>query len=387
MRAGRGNTAGASFSARRKRPVILSAANNLALAVLMFAPLAAASELELFADAEAWGFAEPVPIFHYAEDWQAELDGGADGFLYQRYRLGLRTARYEFARISQRIYEVEPSRDTARLYHRVKNELGFAPGERFDLDLRVRHVAMHGIQFGRRFDVLEGRFTFTPALNLWRANSLLDGRIRGTAVAQTDSRFKYQLALDYFYTEDKLLDRRVDRPHGSGASLDLAARYQINAWYVRAEAQDLLGRLQWHDAPFTSGLAKSDNREFDADGFARFKPTFSGREGNRDFNQHLPVRALLGLGFLNPRFGLEGSVRSTPLEAFIGLAGLWRPWPDLLLGMELITPGPALGLRLAWKGFHIAYATDASSYKDSNYTSLTIGFNWSLPLRNELTER
>ncbi|MGH8530907.1 MAG: hypothetical protein ACRETN_13865 [Nevskiales bacterium] len=336
----------------------------------------------LYADVDVWGYAEPVPIYHFAKDWQAPLSGGSDGFLYERHRLGMRWAAWEMARISQRIYQVEPSRGATRLYHRVKNELPFRPGEEFGLELQVRHVAMHGLQLGRRFSGPGERFVIQPALNLWQANSLLDGRISGSAVAQSDTQFEYRLALDYFYTEDKLLDRRVSRPQGRGASLDVALSYALNErWYIKLRAQDLLGRIEWQDAPFTAGSGQSDNREFDADGFVRFNPTFSGREGRRDFSQRLPPRGQAVLGYTSGAASFEAAVRITPMRLFPVASGTWQIRQDFSMGVDVFPVETAIGLHLNWKGLSLGYVSDALSHKDANYASLTLGFSWTPPLR------
>jgi len=150
---------------------------------------------------------------------------------------------------------------------------------------------------------------------------LTAGTLSGTATATKAGDYEFNLAADYFYSRDVLFRRETTAPDGQGYSADLRVQWQANPRLsTQLTVTDLIGRIHWQDAPYTQASGTSDTKEYDEQGYVRFKPLVSGIEGNRNYAQKLPPRATLAAQYLiDQRFSALASVFYTEYRTFPSL--------------------------------------------------------------------
>lgn len=350
----------------------------LALALLFPSIAQAESRIALYAEAEGWAFAEPVPVDDYTGDWHAPLGRGGDGFAFLHLEAGVRIDGLRVGIARQRQFVVEASRDAARLYHRGRNDQPAAPGERFDVDVDANFYDLRGFRFAREFAPLQASratLTFTPALTWWDGQALEDGRIAGVATADADGELQYSARLDHIYSDDAILDRPVTVPRGRGASLDFSAHFSPSGlWSADLAIRNALGRMWWHRAPRTIGYLDSDTRQTDDDGAIDFAPTLSGRETRTSHRQRLPLFATMNLHRTLGEHRLSLGLVHTEIASFPsvgwshGHAG-WRYGLDYLPSAR-----GALHAHLSWRSMRLRVGANELPWEDARQLGLLLAF-------------
>ena len=354
--------------------------------VLILLPLAAWAGGP-YARTQAWALAEPVPVKQYAEDWQGRLKGGSDGLALLEAETGWQADGWVVGWVWQRQYAIRASRDTAVLYHLSKNDASAPANREFILDLRANTYEARGLRLGRVLvnEPLPGwRLDWTPSLVIWRGDLHEDGRLTGAATSNASGALSYSADLAHFYSEDPLLDRRIERPDGRGASLNLQARLSIHEqWMLDLQVRNLLGRLWWSQAPYTLGELRSDTRQTDNQGNVNFRPSLSGFEGQESHRQRLPlhaeVRAQRVLGHWGGTHHAELGVTQSDIGRYWDFGwGLTRG--EWQAGLRYIPQAShALGLRLGWRQLQLDWAADHWRWERAHHVQLNLSLAWQLP--------
>ena len=336
----------------------------------------------LYVEARGWAFAEPVPIDAFCDDFRAPLQKGSDAYAWLNVETGVRSGAWRVGLVAQRQYVVEASRDTAVLHHLSQNDLVSPPGQRYDAQLDVNFYSAQGLRLGRsmsRLQLGELSVWLHPSIVLWRGDDFEDGSLEGIGNSNDAGELSYRATLRHAYSEDKLFSRRVRKPQGRGASLDLEADVAIGErWSLQMEASNLLGRMWWRNAPYTTGALDSDTRQVDGNGQVRFDPTLRGFEGNASHRQRLPLFAQTTL---TRHFGAnqaELGVTLTEIGAFPVLGGS-RSGKGWRYGLTwLPTARKALQGHVAWGPLRVELGSDAQDWKKADHLQLRLGFEIAL---------
>ncbi|HSW13002.1 MAG TPA: hypothetical protein VLI06_09210 [Solimonas sp.] len=352
---------------------------RLAAAVLLLPAAAAAAPLQPFVQIESFAHSEPVSVHAYVDDWEGPLeDDGADAVTHNWFETGVRMGPWSYSYVQRYDWELKATRDAAKLYHQVKNKIELVPGTTYDLEVRGYHNRSQGLRIA--YAQQAGDWSIEPGLSLLSGQALINGRIKGNATALDDNEYGYDAAIRYFYDKDRLFDRRVDGPSGEGLSLDLLLRYRPGErWLLSLQARDLYGFLRWHDTPITEALATSDVREFDEDGYVRFRPTLTGREFNQGYTQRLhPHGLLLAKWSMRPDTRLGAQLRLTEVRQYPGLLAEHDFASGLQADVQLLANPFALGAGLRWQGFRLGVLSDRLKFEDAQLLQLELG--WTMPL-------
>lgn len=335
---------------------------------------AATSPSQLDIEWTAIGFAEPVSVYEYAHDWDDHLESGSDAFFYERRSIGFTYKGFHVAQVSQRIYEADANRDTAELYHRVKNKLPLPVGDVYKLDLNLEHYSTRGVQLGYEFNLAE-QWQILPKINFLKTYGYVDGRLNGRAEAVATKEYEYQLFLNNSYSSDPLLERQVDMPDGHGLSFDLEMNYQFGeSWRFSFLAQDLISRLEWDRSPRTVGELNNAIRSFDEDGFLEFKPALTGREDFTGHDSNLPYRVKLQADYQKLRWGGNVSVILTPLSHFFELGGRYSSLAGFDVQLFLLPQELAVGAGVDWHGLRLKIVSDSMDFKAARYFQFALGY-------------
>lgn len=339
-----------------------------AAALLSLSANTSAAQHGPYFEAQAFGFAEPLPVYRYADDFRGELRGGEDGVLFTGTELGYRYAAGSLALTSRRFYAVDANRDAVELHWRDRNQQPYPVGPTFSPDLEIVGLETTGLTF--RYELQFGELELRPGLSLLEGTKLLDGSLRGQATASMPNRLDATLALDYYYGErERFFGRQVSLPTGYGWALDLAARWQWHPqWSMYADLRDATSQMYWQDAPFTT-VQGSTTRGANAPPGA---PLASGREGFRDFRQHLYPHGSAALTWTPARQRFDLELRLAVLEVVPALA--WEPpaWNGWQLHTEWLPLHQALGLGLSWRGVSLRWTADRLDPQDAHLLDLRL---------------
>ena len=246
---------------------------------------------EFYFSTDFFGYSEPVPAVDMIDfDWDGPFHGGKVALTHNKVEFGIVKDRWEFGLLTRYDYELEFSRDTAELYYLVDNELDLQEGREYDLHIKARHTYGDGFRLGYRYS-FSNDFALTVGMALLRGQRLLDGELKGDAMALTKNDYEYLFDVDYYYSKDYIFDRDVENaPNGYGHAADLYLSWRRRQYSLQLQIMDIYARLYWDKAPFTVATGSSDRKNVDENGYASFDPVFSGVEGNRNFTQKIPPR-------------------------------------------------------------------------------------------------
>ena len=296
----------------------------LMLAILCLSSAEGKTLSGVYMQADSLSFSEPVPVRGYFNDWQPPFHGGERGLTYNYAEAGIIEGNWALGVVARYDEYLHFSPDTAELYYRTANHLPLQQGRRYAVDLRAQHFAANGLRLGFNFP-LRPSLSIGLGLSYLQGTQLTDGTLRGVADAINAKDYNYNLAVDYRYSEDHLFKRPVNTPTGRGYSLDLSLDWLTERLAAHLRVTDLLGRLYWHNAPYTTATATSDTKTYGPDGYLIINPTLSGYEGNSSFAQRLPTRAHLNVrGTVTYTVDVVADIYYTELKTFTPIGVSYR---------------------------------------------------------------
>ena len=334
---------------------------------VLAAAVAVAAPAEYYLRVESFSHAEPVSVYSYVTGWKGPLRSGSDAVTHNWIESGACYDRVCLGLLHRLDYEVKASRDTAALYHSVRNRQTLNPGQTYDLDLQIWHQSSRGLRLSYRNEPRAG-LSLEYGISFLDAQRLTDGRLAGRATASGPGDYDYDVEVGYFYSEDALFERSAALPKGKGLSIDLSADWHINdRLSVHAQVRDLYGYLKWDRAPFTTATATSDTKSFGADGYVNYNPTISGVEGSGDYQQRLHPRALLRVDWQGSRNNTIGlGLRLTEVKTYASLHAE-RQYPGCMaLNIEIMPIQRALGLGVSCGFASFSLMSDTFRLRDAH---------------------
>ena len=321
-------------------------------------------------------YSEPVPIKALDNDWQAPLESGDVILTSDRLEAGVRWDRWQLGAIKRYDYFYRFTPDTAALVHASKNKTPLETGQRYALNLDANSLESFGVRLAYSFEVKKG-LTGQAALSLLRGQEFVAGAIWGEAEAISDKDFDASFEVDYAYSEDLLFDRITPRPSGSGYAIDLALDWRPSrAWRLQLRALDLLSKILWRDAPFTTASGNSDNKQYDEQGYVIYKPVISGLESNRDSNQRIPRKLFFeGHYLLENQLVVVGRYANYEIKDFWS-AGLGYQWGESLAGLLYDPASKAWALRLDTPLLRFELGSDATTLDQAHLLSFGLALAW-----------
>lgn len=278
----------------------------------------AAHEGVAYARFNGIAYSDPMAYGEFTRDWRGRLYAGDVALQHLRAQLGVDFGKWGVELVSRDDGDAHFHPDTAEFYSLLQNKQALESQHRYVIDLSINHVATHGARAYRRY-TLTPHIQLDAGASLFSADKLISGTLKGavTAVAANDYDIE-QVAIDYYYSRDTLFGRDVVAPTGWGYAFDLALITQpASDWRIRLELQNLLGRVNWNNAPFTRAAINTDNKSYDENGYVKVRPLLSGQFGYRDFQQHLPLLGSLQVGYqAKEHFEWIGEAYATPVKSF-----------------------------------------------------------------------
>lgn len=217
---------------------------------------------------------------------------------------------------------IDANRDMITMIYDNKQHITVPAGQTFNANMHIEGFAAKGLRLDKGYKVV---MSDNADLSLGAGFSLLQGnRVRiananGTA-SSTSSGYQYDAQVNDSYSRATYPFIVPGTPYGNGYALDLGAKVNWkNGAHLDFTANDILGRMNWHNMPNTVETANSATLARDASGYIYYNPTISGKNAiNRlSIVQRLPVKT-----------SMQFTYPSGDFELFAGtsyMSGFWFP--------------------------------------------------------------
>jgi hypothetical protein len=340
---------------------------------------AAASEYQPYADIQSITYSQPISIASMLGEWNPPFKGGDRALTYNKAELGVMGNGWQLGVFKRYDYLLTFSRQTARLYYLTDNHLPLEPGTQFPLRIEAHQQLSRGLRLGfnRR---LSASLKIGLAASYLQGQALIDGKLKGNALVTAATDYDFQFDTDYTYSRDVLFERHVRAPQGDGYSLDLKLDWQANErLHGQLGIVDLIAKIYWNNAPYTTATASSATKTYDEDGYVRYQPSISGYESNQDFVQDLPRKIFLSAQYQWSRDReLLAEVQDLSIRRFTSIGMGWRQSADSRLQALYNITARALSLRYLHKQLRLEVGSDHWDVNQARYFVLQIGYNHSL---------
>ena len=295
-----------------------------------------------------FGYSETAPIKQIVDDMKGPyFDGGEHSFTHNIWETGVKRNGWKAAYIIRYDYALEYTPDTAEIIYNDKNDISLEKNRTYDVDLDLIHSRSTGFKFGYELEVKPQLFIGMDVSYL-ETNRFLQGDVTGHFSAD-DNDYTGEVALDYIYTKDYLLNRDIKIPTGRGYTVDIDWRWQSedDLWKFSGKWTDLVSEITIKDAPFTTATASTDRISFD-DGKINVKPVLSGVEGYRKETLRFPKQAKV--------------------------SGFYQFQPDLNLGLALYRYGD-LNFPSTNAEYRLSETLQLNAGFDYKSDAMTLGFS------------
>ncbi|HSG63213.1 MAG TPA: hypothetical protein VLA24_17445 [Pseudomonadales bacterium] len=271
-------------------------------------------------------------------------------------------------------HELRYNSDTLKFY--IADSNGFAIEDRlFAISLKSNELRSRGLNVAYHWHDLK------QWQAMWRVNLLTSSDVSIAALSGSidvqDSTAGGLLALDYFYSEDQLLDRPAEPVDGLGYSMDVALSYRFeNNWSLSVSGQDAFSQVQWRNITGTQAVIDSNTISFNEQGIISRKPTLSGVFDKRHATQRLPSRWHVALEGYESEYldRWEVAYQRFGEKSFVWFEPQWT-WDQWRIGLPVELLEGSAGLMAEHdSGFAIQLVSDALSYSRARY--LRFGMSW-----------
>lgn len=252
----------------------------------MWSPVTLAG-VQSYLTLHSFTYVEPIAIQDAFHNNTKHFDGGETALTHNWVEIGAAYNSFGVGLVGRYDYELEFSKDTAEFYYLTNNKKPLHQGREYNLDLDAKYIQSTGVRFSYAY-ALNPNTNINVGVSYLTGVRLTDGSIHGRALALAQNDYDFQFDVNYFYSKDSLFDRDVTPPDGNGYSIDLAMDWDITQnLATNLRIIDLIGRIYWNNAPYTTAVANSDVKEYDQNGYVIYNPVLSGFEDNRNYAQKL----------------------------------------------------------------------------------------------------
>jgi hypothetical protein len=207
-----------------------------------------------------------------------------------RFDLGYGDEKYGYIGYTYReeIF-LKASQDTVELIYEATNKVDLEVGKYYDLYLLLKAYEMHGMTYANSLQIKKNAWNITlgVAIEALYAKNMQDGYISGYAVANSEKDYSFSGVSHYNYTHNYLYDLTVNPSDAYGYATHFSLALEKGDFHFLLLANDLFSKLYWSALPYSDVYLSSDNKEYDEDGYVKYKPLLHGQEGYRKYKQSL----------------------------------------------------------------------------------------------------
>ena len=178
----------------------------------------------------------------------------------------------------------EFNKATAQVAYSLENETSLPVGN-YPIQLNANRISGMGFGYGYRWDPSR-TLSIQPRVAFLQADQVTHGSLTGQLTSDGNETTG-DLALNYFYSRDSILDRTPEAVVGRGLTLDLAIQWHLMPQLtLDASFEDLASYIRWDQVTTTEADATTTLFELKNDQWRTF-PAISGFAGRRDQTQEI----------------------------------------------------------------------------------------------------
>ena len=331
-------------------------------------------DFSLYFHADSFIHSETVPIKSALNDWKGlDFQRGKRQWTHNWAEAGVRYQHLSLGYVTRMDYDLRFSKDLSEIYWQTSNRINFEPGKDYFAQLNVNSFKADGLRFA--FHNQYRFISYEIGMSFLNAREFYDGQIVGAIQSLSTKDYDFDLSLDYHYSEDKLFDRSVTKPDGEGHAFDVQFQIDWKDHLFSADIKDISAKIIWHNAPYTTGQANSENNSTDGDGFIVINPTLSGIEGiSTKHKQNLKTRSHIRYEYkLNNNLRIGGARKQQYGHALHAGSLTWIADSTYQISYW---PQPEL-IQFSWRkgGFTVTAASDTLSTLNDAKT-FWLAFGW-----------
>lgn len=271
---------------------------------------------------------EPITIRGALDSWRTgHYRGGDNQYGEQWLEAGIHRGRFSASIIQRQEHQTHFNRDTADYYYGTQQHQ-LDPNRHYGLELESRAFDAVGLHVKRDFQA--PHLAWQVGVSVLQASHLQNGKLTGQAIVTDDGKDQqYQTHLQYYYYQDRVLDRPdTIAPQGIGYALDAGMQWQASPQIqMSVKARDILGELYWRNVPYTDANLTSAVKTLDSNGYVLIKPALSGTESYRhQLRTRLSPKLDANLRYQSAAKGQATvlAIKHIPEQTWWGLG---REWP------------------------------------------------------------
>jgi len=321
-------------------------------------------------------YSEPVALKFMLGERQAPFSKGSKAFTYNKAEVGFRWGNWQLGILERLDYQLEFSSETAELIYLAENRLPLEVGREYELRIKAQHNYSRGLRLAYRHK-FSSRINVGLGASYLQGKALTDGTIQGSAQVTAERDYDFQFDTDYSYSRDILFERNVAPPSGNGYSLDLNIDWRPNKYFTaQLDVVDLVGKMFWDNAPFTTATASSETKIFDEEGYVRYNPAISGLESNKNFTQTLPRKIFITTKYQwLSSVGLLAELQDYKVARFTSVGAEWCYSHNSCFQSLYNTTVNALSLRYHGHGVRFELASDKLDLDQIRYFVVQLSIN------------
>lgn len=238
----------------------------LFLLLLLSSRTISANGYGIFYQQDTNGYTGPMALLELANNWKGDLQTGDDGVLFHQQEFGLTLNNVSVSYIKRLHAEYQMPYEVAEVFYAFQHDLELSQPLTTNADLKVQDYRGEGfkLQYDFEFDSL----TIAPHISWLELDTITWGSWRGDFSYQNRQQWDLNLAVDYYYTEDKLIRRNKSptRPLNPGTgnllSLGTEIHWQWHDYKLHYQGENLLARIVWKSLPTTEAKVSTDGAFF-----------------------------------------------------------------------------------------------------------------------------
>jgi hypothetical protein len=273
---------------------------------------------------------------------------------------------------------IEASKDMVDLLYEATNKEDLRLGRYYDLYLLLKAYKMQGLTYSNYLDLYKKNgwdINIGVAVEGLYATDMQDGYISGNAVANTKKDYSFYGVSNYNYTHNYLYDLSVNPSDAYGYSTHFSLSIEKEKYHFLFIANDIFSNLYWNALPYSDVYLSSSNKEYDSDGYVKYRPLLSGKEGYIKYTQSLMQKYRAEIAYKYRKdliFNIGSDYMERVYMPYLDCTYIWNQNASVKIGYE--TRFKSVSIASRYKGF--SFGINANDLFKPSSLGISIGMDF-----------
>jgi len=191
---------------------------------------------------------------------------------------------------------IKTDKSTLDILNLVNSREDLPLNHQYNIDLEAYGFSSDNLIISKEFDIISSKskeLKIYGGFSIIRASKMENGKLKANANIVSKKEYNFDGLLDYYYTHNSIYDLDVEEATGYGYSLNFGLFYRYNRHSILFLAEDFASNIYWNNLPYSQVNITSNRKEYDSNGYVKYKPSISGYELYRDYTQKLKTNLKL----------------------------------------------------------------------------------------------